>query len=92
MPPVPMKLARARARSLAPVDTAGACGRLKCCLRYELDEPEDATPRRGDRVTARRHSGLVVAVDPLSGTLLVEDGRGRRRELFLREVTVEACA
>jgi len=42
MPPVTIKMAKVQGRPLAPERNCGVCGRLRCCLRYELD---DATSR-----------------------------------------------
>ncbi len=36
MPPVSMKMAKLQKATLDPTKISGRCGRLKCCLRYEL--------------------------------------------------------
>jgi len=36
MPPVSMKMAKVQKATLDPTKISGRCGRLKCCLRYEL--------------------------------------------------------
>ncbi len=38
MPPVTIRMAKEQGRPLTPERNCGACGRLRCCLRYELDE------------------------------------------------------
>lgn len=92
--PVTMRMAKLQGVSLDPESTAGACGRLKCCLRYEVSTYEDARrrlPRPGWTVEARRASGVVLAVDPLRRRLLVRgDGRPEAAApvvLFADEVT-----
>ncbi|MDF1663225.1 MAG: regulatory iron-sulfur-containing complex subunit RicT [Planctomycetota bacterium] len=83
--PVTMRMARAEARSLQPDDTAGACGRLKCCLRYEFEDLDDILGP-GARVRARRIDGQIVAVAEPGRSLWVENDRGLRLEVFLKEI------
>ncbi len=92
--PVTMRMAKLQGVSLDPESTAGACGRLKCCLRYEVSTYEDARrrlPRPGWTVEARRATGLVLAVDPLRRRVLVRaEGRPEAAApvvLFADEVT-----
>ena len=42
--PVSIKMAKQQDLSLNPSKLSGLCGRLKCCLRYEL--PEGKLPRK----------------------------------------------
>jgi cell fate regulator YaaT (PSP1 superfamily) len=44
--PVSIKMAKQQDLSLNPGKLSGLCGRLKCCLRYEL--PEGRLPRRSE--------------------------------------------
>ena len=44
--PVSIKMAKQQDLSLNPSKLSGLCGRLKCCLRYEL--PEGKLPRRSE--------------------------------------------
>ena len=44
--PVSIKMAKQQDLSLNPSKLSGLCGRLKCCLRYEL--PEGKLPKRTD--------------------------------------------
>lgn len=83
--PVTMRMARAEARSLQPDDTAGACGRLKCCLRYEYEDLDDILGP-GAHVRARRIHGQIVAVAEPGRSLWVENDRGLRLEVFLKEI------
>lgn len=41
--PVNVRMAKAQNISLNPTAINGCCGRLKCCLRYELDQPPAAS-------------------------------------------------
>ncbi len=61
MPPVSMRMAKMQKATLDPTKISGRCGRLKCCLRYEFDEyeqaaraVEEASPHDEDTFTARR--------------------------------------
>jgi len=43
--PVSIKMAKQQQLSLNPAKLSGQCGRLKCCLRFEL--PDGAVANRG---------------------------------------------
>lgn len=47
MPPVSMRMAKMQKATLDPTKISGRCGRLKCCLRYEFDEYEQAARFQG---------------------------------------------
>ena len=49
--PVSIKMAKEQGLSLNPAKISGACGRLKCCLKYEHEgyqQLEKTMPRRGE--------------------------------------------
>lgn len=72
--PVTLRMAKVQGFSLAPEATSGACGRLKCCLRYEhplYDEARSFLPRKGMHVEARRASGEVIALNVLTRQVTV---------------------
>lgn len=54
--PVSMRMAKLQGLPLNPTKISGQCGRLMCCLRYELDESQtrDGEQRSGDRRRGRR--------------------------------------
>jgi cell fate regulator YaaT (PSP1 superfamily) len=54
--PVSMKMAKAQGLPLNPAKISGQCGRLMCCLRYEVDEQERKRPPRAAGGRARAHS------------------------------------
>ena len=61
-------LARRQGLFSAPEKLSGSCGRLLCCLRYELNVYEDAQklfPSVGSRVVTRRGVGEVIEVNLL---------------------------
>ncbi|HBP21571.1 MAG TPA: hypothetical protein DEA08_27765, partial [Planctomycetes bacterium] len=87
--PVPIRLARVQGLDLDPDRTAGRCGRLKCCLRYEnphYEELRAGQPRVGWSVVTRRLSGTVLSVDVLRGKLLIKPEGSRARVVFNAEV------
>jgi cell fate regulator YaaT (PSP1 superfamily) len=45
MPPVTLKMAKEQGLALTPHKISGACGRLMCCLRYEVDFYRDMNMR-----------------------------------------------
>lgn len=62
--PVSMRLAKAQGLTGNPLQIAGACGRLKCCLRYEqplYTDFAERAPDLGARVLTPSGEGTVVA-------------------------------
>jgi len=81
MPPVTLKMAKEQGLSLTPHKISGACGRLMCCLRYEVDFYRDQKmrlPRPGSPVDTDQGPGTVVDVNLVSEKCVVELGDGRR--------------
>ena len=62
--------------SLTPGTISGACGRLKCCLKYEHEgyiELERSMPKRGDYcVSSDGKKGKVVDRNLLTGTVSLQ--------------------
>jgi cell fate regulator YaaT (PSP1 superfamily) len=62
--PVSIKMAKLQGLALNPGKLAGVCGRLKCCLRYELENYDPANlPALGSTVYTTEGEGRVVAVN-----------------------------
>jgi len=78
-PPVSVKAAKEQHLSLNPSSVSGSCGRLKCCLRYELEgyrKLNKQLPRMNARCRIEAGEGRVVDCNALAGTVkvrLVED-------------------
>jgi cell fate regulator YaaT (PSP1 superfamily) len=77
---VNVRMARTQGLSLNPGAISGMCGRLKCCLRYEQDQYQDALrglPRYGACVESPDGRGFVIELQILTGLVRVrlEDGR-----------------
>ena len=72
--PVSTQAAKTQDLPLNPVRLSGQCGRLKCCLNYELEQYMAALarfPRAGDRVSAGNTTGRVRSVDIFRDVVLI---------------------
>ncbi len=81
MPPVTLKMAKEQGMALTPSKISGACGRLMCCLRYEIDFYRDQNqrmPRPGSPVDTPQGPGHIIDVNLLTEVCIVELGDGRR--------------
>jgi hypothetical protein len=70
-----MSLARIQKQSLDPGKISGACGKLKCCLRFEEAVYADlrvGLPPRGSLVATAEAAGTVVGADVYNRRLIVE--------------------
>ena len=83
-PSVNLKLAKEQRLSLTPSKISGACGRLMCCLRYEVDFYRDANmrlPKNGSPVDTPEGPGNVVEVNVFNEKVFVRLGDGRHIEV-----------
>jgi cell fate regulator YaaT (PSP1 superfamily) len=81
MPPVSMRMAKLQKSTLDPSKISGRCGRLKCCLRYEMnvyEEFQSQLPQVGARILTRKGQGRVLAQEILARKVLAEFEDGRR--------------
>jgi cell fate regulator YaaT (PSP1 superfamily) len=79
-PPVTLKFARDQNLSLTPSKISGACGRLMCCLRYEVDFYRDQSarlPTPDTPVDTPEGPGHVVEVNLVSERIVVRLGDNR---------------
>ena len=61
--PVSIKMAKQQNLSLNPSKLSGLCGRLKCCLRYELPNGKgDSTPAARTTAAAAARAAAAAAV------------------------------
>lgn len=83
--PVSIRHAKEQSLSLNPSKISGACGRLKCCLRFEVDayrEARNTLPKVGDTLRTPQGMGKVVDVYIIKESVLVRlDESGERVEL-----------
>ena len=72
---------------------SGQCGRLKCCLNYELDVYMDALeefPERADRIQTEAGTAVLIKTDIFKGLLFYaytkDNGRGKIFPLEVAQV------
>ena len=72
--PISMKMAKDQSLFLNPVKFSGVCGKLMCCLRYELEpEPNGKVPlpKIGETVMTARGQGRVLDVDIIKESVVI---------------------
>ena len=94
-PAVNLKLAKEQRMSLTPSKISGACGRLMCCLRYEVDFYRDANqrlPKSGAPIDTPEGPGRVIDVNVFTEVVVARLGDGRHIEVTgetLRDLRTE---
>jgi len=92
--PVNVRMARDQEMSLNPISINGSCGRLKCCLRFEHQQYQEAgskLPESGSVVSCtscENAEGVVLSRDILRGRLTVRTRDDRFLTVGANEVTV----
>jgi len=93
--PVSMKMAREQSLFLNPSKFSGACGKLKCCLRYEYDfyaEAHDVAPVLGADYDTPQGRGRVSEINALKSCFYVDVPRVGRVEMKLAlNITPVGC-
>ncbi|MBS3943186.1 MAG: stage 0 sporulation family protein [Dethiobacter sp.] len=88
--PVSIRMAKGQNLSLNPTKISGVCGRLMCCLRFEMnsyDEARDEQFSIGEIVITPDGDGLVEKVYPSKKVVLVKLREAKSvREFPLEEV------
>lgn len=88
--PVSIRHAKEQNLSLNPSKISGACGRLKCCLRFEADtyrEIKAELPKIGDWVVTSQGKGKVVDVLIVKESVVVRlEESGDRLELTSKQL------
>jgi len=82
--PVTLKMAREQNLSLNPAKISGACGRLMCCLSYELAQYRDSAERMpavGTKIPTGKGPVVVTRTDVYSEALWVRDDEGAEHKL-----------
>lgn len=73
--PVSIRMAKGQNLSLNPTKISGVCGRLMCCLRYEVsayEEARDCLPKPGRQVYTADGEGLLKDLNRAKKTVVVE--------------------
>jgi cell fate regulator YaaT (PSP1 superfamily) len=87
--PITLKMAKDQGLSPSPSKISGACGRLKCCLRYELDFYKEAArefPKIGSRLALADGEWEVGRVDIFHRTLQLRADGGKETTIFLGDI------
>lgn len=92
--PVNVRMAREQEMSLNPVSINGSCGRLKCCLRFEYQQYQEAGAKLPDAgsvvccTSCEGAEGVVLSRDIMRGRLTVRTRDDRFLTVNAAEVTV----
>lgn len=87
--PVSTQAAKVQNLPLNPVRLSGQCGRLKCCLNYELEQymsALEAFPSVDTRLTTDQGSGTVQKLDIFKDTVWISHDDGTWEEKPLDDV------
>ncbi|MEZ4699390.1 MAG: regulatory iron-sulfur-containing complex subunit RicT [Rhodothermales bacterium] len=88
--PVSTQAARVQNLPLNPVRLSGQCGRLKCCLNYELEQYMSALrsfPAVDTPITTHQGEGIIQKLDIFHDRVWIEHADGTWEDLSLDEVT-----
>ena len=91
--PVSVKMAKEQNLALNPQKISGACGRLMCCLAYEMDtyaELKKDRPKVGKRVVTPRGPGKVAQLNVINQKVRVSLDGGEEEEFALDEIREES--
>ena len=78
--------ARYQGLALNQTKLSGQCGRLKCCLNYELDTYLDALqefPKKADKIRLPSGKAILVKTDVFKGLMYYQVMKGRERGPFV---------
>ncbi len=87
--PVTLKMAREQNLSLNPSKISGACGRLMCCLSYELAQYRDSAARMpavGTKIPTGKGPVVVTRTDSYSEAVWVRDDEGVEHRLAYEDL------
>ncbi len=87
--PVTLKMAREQSLSLNPSKISGACGRLMCCLSYELAQYRDSAakmPPVGTKIGTGKGPVTVTRTDAYRETVWVRDDEGAEHQIAYDEM------
>ena len=90
--PLSIKTAKEQGLSLEPAKISGTCGRLLCCLGYEAEyyrSMKGKLPAMGRQVTTPLGDGIVVGVNAIKETVMVQMESQAAVEFPASKVTVK---
>ena len=89
--PVSIRMAKEQNLPLNPQKISGICGRLMCCLRYEVEAYKDfrkRAPRKGKCVeTCEGHKGCVIGMNAVKERIKLRGDDGKFLEVPLADIT-----
>ncbi len=91
--PVSVKMAKEQNLALNPQKISGACGRLMCCLAYEVDtytELKKELPKVGKKVLTSQGPGKITQQNIIHQTVRVELEDGKKIEVGPEEIREES--
>ena len=89
LPSVTLTMARKQYLFAAPEKLSGTCGRLICCLRYEMEfyeEMAERLPALGATVKVEDKEGEVIEVNPVRGFYKVRFPEGGEEKIEIGKV------
>jgi cell fate regulator YaaT (PSP1 superfamily) len=87
--PVSIKMAKEQDVALNPMKTSGVCGRLLCCLGYEVEQyraMKERLPALGQEVSTSLGKAKVIGLNPLKETISVELDSGGTMDLAASQI------
>jgi cell fate regulator YaaT (PSP1 superfamily) len=90
--PISTQDARVQGLSLNPSKISGNCGRLLCCLKYEVGhyaEVREKYPEVGEKYTAELGEGIVDRIDILEDYMIVKYESGEETKVYGRDLMKE---
>jgi cell fate regulator YaaT (PSP1 superfamily) len=90
--PVTLKMAKDQNLPLTPSKISGACGRLMCCLDYELEYYKDLTkeiPKIGSKIRVFGGEHRIEKVDIFNRTVILTDADRNQIEVKLETLQEE---
>jgi cell fate regulator YaaT (PSP1 superfamily) len=90
--PVTLKMAKDQNLPLTPSKISGACGRLMCCLAYELGHYKDLSkeiPKIGSKISCFGGEHRVEKIDFLAPAVVLSDDEGNHITIMLEEFKKE---
>ncbi len=90
--PVTLKMAKDQNLPLTPSKISGACGRLMCCLAYELSDYKELVrdiPKVGSKVNCFGGRHRLEKVDLFRASVILSDEESNTIEVTIEELKVE---
>jgi cell fate regulator YaaT (PSP1 superfamily) len=90
--PVTLKMAKDQNLPLTPSKISGACGRLMCCLAYELSDYKELArdiPKVGSKVNCFGGRHRLEKVDIFRDSVILSDEDGNTIEVLIEDLKAE---